>query len=174
MAGLPRLSSGFSLRPPVPAGRDEGLAGQASPAAVKLKRAVHKLTLIRRFNQNADFSGAVGDGGTLMHSASSNRLGSGKSRRFPGAGSFFGRRSKGLGRTMDAYVKEQSNLYEYGRQRRVLNDDRLPRYIIHPSTTHKTMWDVLILVLVLYGAFTVPIRIGFEFEPGEGAPAAER
>jgi hypothetical protein len=174
MAGLPRLSSGFALRPPVPAGRDEGLAGQASPVAVKLKRAVHKLTLIRRFNQNADFSGAVGGGGTLMHSASSNRLGSGMSRRFSNAGSFFGRRSKGLGRTMDAYVKEQSNLYEYGRQRRVLNDDRLPRYIIRPNTTHKIMWDVLILVLVLYGAFTVPIRIGFESEPGEGARAAER
>jgi hypothetical protein len=135
---------------------------------------VHKLTLIRRFNQNADFSGGGSGGGTLVHSASasSNRLGLGMSRRFSGAGSFFGRRSKGLGRTMDAYVKEQSNLYEYGRQRRVLNDDRLPRHIIRPNTRHKIMWDVLILVLVLYGAFTVPIRIGFESEPGEEAPAA--
>lgn len=129
-----------------------------------MRKAVAKLTLIRRFNKNwdPDAYGAqtnTGSSNTMISSKESNSLG-GKRR-------LFGRKQRNLGRTMDNYVKEQSNLYEYARQRKATNDQKLPWYILTPASSYKLCWDIVILFLVIWAAVRVPIRIGFDAQPGE-------
>jgi len=135
----------------------------------KLRRTVHKLVLINRFNKNAGLDGpiATGASGTqsnagtmqsLINTATRGKWGQGKSRR--------------LIRVMDDYIKEQSDLYQYAATRAVVNDEGLPWYILQPDSRWRMLWDVLILILVVFSAFSVPIHIGFEVETSE-APVTE-
>ena len=80
----------------------------------KLRRAVHKLVLINRFNKmgwGIATPGSLGKDG-MLHSASAAKQGSGykpKSRW----GLRTNSRAKTIGKSMDAYIKEQVNLYQY-------------------------------------------------------------
>jgi len=67
---------------------------------------------------------------------------------------------------MDAYIKEQSNIYSYNEQR-VAKELQLPWHLINPEAPHKLAWDVVILLLVMFYGFMVPYRIGFQLEGTE-------
>lgn len=69
----------------------------------------------------------------------------------------------------------QSNLYQYGEQRHVKEDERLPWFLIREHSASKLAWDILTLVVVLYSAVMTPIKIGFdtstrEFGNSRGLP----
>lgn len=134
------------------AGKVVGSALKKKGGNVKLRRAVHKLVLISRFNNSS--APAAGGSGASRSSAS----GFGRS----GWGGF--RKHKRLGRTVDAYIREQSNLYQYGEQRMVEHDEKLPWWLMIPDAPLRLLWDVLTLMLVLYSAITTPIKIGFDTE----------
>jgi hypothetical protein len=76
---------------------------------------------------------------------------------------------RSIGKVMDQYIKEQSNLYEYGEVRKsnVKEDEKLPWYIIKPDISWRVAWDMLMLVLVIYYSLLVPVRIGFDLETCE-------
>ena len=76
---------------------------------------------------------------------------------------------RSIGKVMDQYIKEQSNLYEYGEVRKsnVKEDEKLPWYIIKPDVSWRVAWDMLMLVLVIYYSLLVPVRIGFDLETCE-------
>jgi hypothetical protein len=146
----------------------------------KLRRAVHKLVLINRFNNNAHqllgddmrtSRSNTSDGTTATRYSSANinpnlaraaslfmskrsRWGAPQSRR------------KSIARTMDTYIKEQSNMYQYGEQRQAESDkdEQLPWYIIRPDGKFRMIWDTFLFCLVLYASFMVPIKIGFDVD----------
>jgi CRP-like cAMP-binding protein len=66
-------------------------------------------------------------------------------------------------KSMDAYIKEQSNIYSYNEQR-IAKEQELPWHIINPENSYKLAWDVVILVLVMFYGFIVPYRIGFQLD----------
>jgi hypothetical protein len=134
-----------------------------APGVAKMRKAVHKLLLIKRFNSNwnPDMYGAstnTSGSGTINSSGDNNTVGG---RRL------FRRKQKKLGRTMDKYVAEQSNLYEYSKKRDAHDDQKVPWYLVTPQSNLKLCWDIVILCLVVWAAFRVPIRIGFDAKPSE-------
>lgn len=149
----------------------------------KMRRAVHKLVLINRFNKAALISPAPGASKASLRSGGSGGSGStgtamrsglsGKSRSRWG---FAGTRSRSIGKVMDQYIKEQSNLYEYTEVRKgnVKEDEKLPWYIIKPEAMWRVGWDMVMLVLVIYYSMLVPVRIGFDLETCEWRWARER
>ncbi|GBG25384.1 Potassium voltage-gated channel subfamily H member 6 [Hondaea fermentalgiana] len=40
-------------------------------------------------------------------------------------------------------------------------EEPMPRYIIHPQSTNKVVWDVFVSVLIFYSVINIPFRIGF-------------
>ena len=47
----------------------------------------------------------------------------------------------------------------------VLDDDlvdNLPRCIIHPQSPYKTVWNIIVLFMIIFISITVPYRIPFE------------
>ena len=143
----------------------------------KLRRAVHKLVLINRFNKAALLTPAVPISSKLSmrsagsHGPSALRSSASKSGR---TGSRWGFAvssvsRKSIGKVMDQYIKEQSNLYEYGEVRKsnVKEDEKLPWYIVKPDVKWRVGWDMLMLVLVIYYSLLVPVRIGFDLETCE-------
>jgi hypothetical protein len=149
----------------------------------KLRRAVHKLVLINRFNKSALVSGPAATAvGSRMSVRSGGSGGSGVSGFRAGASAaaskrsrwgFSGSRSKSIGKVMDQYIKEQSNLYEYTEVRKhtVKDDERLPWYLIRPDAGWRVAWDMVMLVLVVYYSLMVPVRIGFDLVTCECARA---
>ena len=144
----------------------------------KLRRAVHKLVLINRFNKAALSNPiAAGSKMSMRSSGSATSTATGMRGGLGGSGGtrtksrwgFTGSKSKSIGRVMDHYIKEQSNLYEYNevRKKTVKDDEKLPWYIIKPEATWRVCWDMVMLVLVIYYSLMVPVRIGFDLEAGE-------
>jgi Ion transport protein len=147
-------------------------------ARVKVKKVVHKLAVIRKFNESFDASYSTSSSNNLLSNkkASTNDSNINGNSLFPVTSMkklehsnsskvlIPSRKNRKLSKIMDAYVKEQSNLYEYGNQRRLIGEveDSLPWYLIQQTSLKKTWWDLLILVLVLYAAITVPFSIGFD------------
>lgn len=70
---------------------------------------------------------------------------------------------------MDTYIKQIANLYEYNRRREPLDQqEKLPWHVINPDGWFKAAWDVATLFLVIYFAFMVPFRLGYEVPASEG------
>ena len=69
-------------------------------------------------------------------------------------------------KTMDAYIREQSNIYSYNEQR-VAEEQRLPWHIVDPESTAKVAWDFLVLMLVMFYGVVVPYRLGFQVDGSE-------
>jgi len=138
-----------------------------SPGTIKMRRAVQKLGLIRRFNLSAE-AGVANTAATDGSIRSETGAGT-SSRVARAASSRAQKQQRRLARAMDAYVREQSNLYDYGSKRLVAveGDEKLPWYLLRPESTWKLLWDVIVLMLVAYAAFVVPIRIGFDTLPSK-------
>jgi CRP-like cAMP-binding protein len=132
----------------------------------KLKRVVHKLVLINRFNQTAarpNRNGpAKGSMASMMQSsgnAATMRTSTGSSTHMK---SKWGRRSV-IGKTLDNYIKESNNIYSYVETRRLVEtDEQLPRGVLRPDLGPHLAWDLIILCLVVYYSFDVPIKLGFD------------
>jgi hypothetical protein len=132
----------------------------------KLRRAVHKLVLISRFNRlsrtkidsKLDFRDAV----------SSIRV----TRPAGGAVGDDRRDKASHALIMDQHIRESSDYYSYAFRRQLLSDDEvLPWYLIRPDTAPRIAWDVLALLIVVYFSITVPIALSFEV-PSTRAGAA--
>lgn len=164
------LAAAQAAAPAIRALRPQGTRRKLSMSAnEKLRRTVHKLVLINRFNKAhantaaaAEGTAAVTTGGSLPSLATNTVQGA---ANLAPRGSWRRSRSRRLLRAMDDYVKEQSDLYQYAVQRKARDDEPLPWYLLRPDSHLRIVWDVIILILVVYSAFTVPLRIGFETSP---------
>lgn len=136
----------------------------------KLRRAVHKLVLINRFNKAANtlegksMKSMTNGGGSASGNSSNTLGGSNHKGSRSGFKSRWGRRSI-VGKTIDQYIKETSNIYNYTDQRALVDtDEKVPWYLIVPEVNWRVTWDILILSLVIYFSLTVPVKIGFNLE----------
>lgn len=79
------------------------------------------------------------------------------------------RKAHGITRSMDNAMKNMFNIYEYTSQRDQLEEDeKLPPFMVHPESLLKATWDIAMLCLVVFFAFAVPYRIGFEIVLSQG------
>ena len=88
-------------------------------------------------------------------------------RRMMAAGPKMAQRKRtGVAKLLDAQIKNMFNSYEYANNRMVLDaeEEKLPFLIVHPEALGKIAWDVGMLILVVFFAFAVPYRIGFDVE----------
>ena len=73
------------------------------------------------------------------------------------------RSRKGNLRSMDSFVREQSNIYQYNEQRSAPREgNALPCGLFDPESSYKLAWDFVILALVVYYGFAVPFRLAFD------------
>jgi CRP-like cAMP-binding protein len=119
-------------------------SGEQVPAAERFRRAVRRIIFL-------------------------NRL-----RRMVAAGPKMAQRKRtGVAKLLDQQIRSMFNSYEYANNRRVLDseEEKLPVGILHPEALVKIIWDVGMLILVVFFAFAVPYRIGFDVElsPSEEA-----
>lgn len=72
----------------------------------------------------------------------------------------------GVAKSLDTQIKTMFNMYEYGHQRRMLDEEgeKLPCGILHPEGALKITWDIAMLCLVVFFAVVVPYRIGFDIQ----------
>lgn len=143
---------------PVRLGQTEGV--RKSILRQKFRMAVRRLVFMHKFEQVP----AATDGSIYAPRNSAEQLRkSSKSStnwRQSIAAGLFARADK----SMDALIKEQSNIYQYNDLRRGALDDRLPWNVIHPDSTFRLTWDVVMLSLVVFFGFMVPYRLGFDIE----------
>ncbi len=88
-------------------------------------------------------------------------------RRMMAAGPKMAQRKRtGVAKLLDAQIKNMFNSYEYANNRMVLDseEEKLPFAILHPEALIKIVWDVGMLILVVFFAFAVPYRIGFDVQ----------
>ena len=117
----------------------------------KLQRVMRKLVAMNKMRQSHPSQSSIASTATKLISRSP----SARRRTWisPGGGA----------RSMDAYIKEQSNIYSYNEQR-MAKESELPWHIMNPEAPSKIAWDVVILLLVMFYGFMVPYRIGFQLE----------
>jgi len=149
----------------------------------RFKRAVQRVIFVNRFKSPGDedaadgrlpskgSAAAIGIGGAngsvtaerghgKLASVAASVIGKGRSNK----------RSR-AGKSVDAYIKNLVDLYDYSQNREVddrINLEKLPWHVIDPDSPLKTAWDIMTLVLVVYFAFMVPYRIGFDVPLNEG------
>jgi CRP-like cAMP-binding protein len=146
----------------------EGGAHHRDDPQKRFKRAVQRVIFINRFK---DHGGGAGDDDTLngLDAQASSVTGIEPRHRLASAGSVVGKgrstKRSVAGKSVDAYIKNLVDLYEYAQTRVIddkINKEKLPWHVIHPDSMIKTSWDIMTLVLVVYFAFMVPYRIGFD------------
>lgn len=138
----------------------------------RFQRAVQRVIFVNRFRAASDKpkKHATGDLGLAVATG----LGQGRASSVNASVAGRGRSNKRstAGKSVDAYIKGLVDLYEYAQTRIVddrINMEKLPWHVVNPDGPLKTTWDIMTLVLVVYFAFMVPFRIGFDTElaPGE-------
>ena len=138
----------------------------------RFQRAVQRVIFVNRFRAASDRpkKHATGDLGLAVATG----LGQGRAGSVNASVAGRGRSNKRstAGKSVDAYIKGLVDLYEYAQTRIVddrINMEKLPWHVVNPDGPLKTTWDIMTLVLVVYFAFMVPFRIGFDTElaPGE-------
>ncbi|KAA0152025.1 hypothetical protein FNF29_04140 [Cafeteria roenbergensis] len=137
---------------------EDPVESHRSKLRAKFRAAIQKLVLIHRLVQLP-----AATGGSVYAPKARDEVPSSKSRaannwRASIAAGLFARADK----SMDALIKEQSNLYQYNDLRRGSLDDSLPCGVIHPDGTMRMTWDVAMLCLVVFFGFMVPYRLGFD------------
>eukprot|EP00947_MAST-08B_sp_MAST-8B-sp1_P002605 g2605.t1 len=64
--------------------------------------------------------------------------------------------------TLASLVEQNCNIYKYKEDRENFSGRiRLPRTIVRSDSPWKAAWDVMIMILVVFYAFVVPVRIAF-------------
>lgn len=119
---------------------------------------MQRVIFINRFKDEDDGADSIGTRSTLAgSSAGANKHGGGRGRT----------KSKrtDASKSIDAYIKNLVDLYEYTNTREVHPDaisDRVPWHVVHPESLFRIVWDVMTLLLVIFFAVIVPYRVGFD------------
>jgi Cyclic nucleotide-binding domain/Ion transport protein len=130
----------------------------------KLRRAVHKLVLINRFNRSLPQT--LSDDTKSERSANSGSTLRDWKQQILGGQKWYhiSNGSKRVSKALETYVREQNNIYDYAIHRKDMgiNDEDLPLGLFAPDSTWHVWWDFMVLAFVLYAAIMVPIQIGFD------------
>jgi hypothetical protein len=143
----------------------------------RFKRAVQRVIFINRFGGGSPKRSAITKESTrrlgpAIADDTSTDWGSVRASSVVGRGRDTKRST--VGKSVDAYIKNLVDLYKYSQNRVIddeVNKEKLPWNVLHPDSAFKSLWDVMTLSFVVYFAFVVPIRIGFDLDlsPAEAA-----